>query len=84
MFLSLIDPEVFSWPSRSSKQSLFIWAYQWFCKPYNFFSYLTKIENKEFLNLITCKISVDLSDFKNSLLVYLNLSMALSTHKRAV
>ena len=49
-----------------------------------FFFILHKKEKKECLNLITCKISVDLFDFKNSLLVYLYLSMALSTHKRAV
>ena len=49
-----------------------------------FFSYLTKLENKEFPFLITWKFSVDLLDFKNSLLVYFYLSMALSTHKRAV
>ena len=84
IFWSKKGPEVFSWPSRSFKNSLFIWAFQWLCKPYIFFSYLTKIENKEFLIMITCKISVDLFDFKNSLLVYLYLSMALSTHRRAV
>ena len=64
MFLSLIGPEVLSLPSRSSKKSLFIWAFQWFCKRYILFSYLTKLENKEFPFLITCKFSVDLLDLK--------------------
>ena len=83
-FLSLIGPEVLSLPSRSSKKSLFIWAFQWFCKGYIFFSYLAKLENKEFPFLITCKFSVDLLDFKNSLLLFFYLSMALSIHKRTV
>ena len=32
MLLSSIGPEVFSWVSRSSKKSIFIWASQWLCK----------------------------------------------------
>ena len=64
MLLCFIGPEVLAGFLVLLRNRFLFGLFNGSAKPHNiFFSYLTKIENTEFLSLITCKFSADLLDF---------------------